>query len=238
MVLYRVYCTVYETEHENSKSCWKHIRAKKYRAVLLPLLLLVSLISRGLSHSHRCCPSVTMMASVLPMVRRKTTELMEDWQALVEYLELPSRSEYWSALSVATNDVIQSTKSVYHLGFLTARPFLLLFWLLSQQLYIVVRFLGKQLFAGFYVSCQKGWAQFQWAARVGWQWQCRRTQQELIVEASVVLTVAVLYLLRRHIQQQKYVERVRSHYKRQRRRALKVRTSYMNTMCVCVRAYH
>ena len=41
MVLYRVYCAVYETDNENSKSCWKHIRAKNHTMLPRPLLLLL-----------------------------------------------------------------------------------------------------------------------------------------------------------------------------------------------------
>ena len=152
----------------------------------------------------------------------------------LEYLQLPSRSEYWQALQHAGKDAWIAAQSLNQLSLLTFRPFLLLLWLLSQKLYLVAKFLFRHLFQGLYISFLKGIEQSKWLSKRLVAWQYSLTPNQLKIEVGIVVLGIVLVLLRRHIQQQGYVQRVTRWYRVKQRRVVKVST---RARTVSIRVY-
>lgn len=154
-------------------------------------------------------------------------------QAFVEYLQLPSRSEYWTAMQETGRHVYTATVSVNQLSYLTFRPLLLFLWLVSQKLYIIGRFLFRNLFQGLYLSIVNGFQQAKWMAQRLGQWQYSLSRRELAMEVGVVVVAGLLFFLRRHIQQQLYVQRLTRWYRVRQQRVIKVRCMDAH-MSVCV----
>jgi hypothetical protein len=132
----------------------------------------------------------------------------------------------------AGRDVYIATKSVNQLSFLTFRPLFLLLWWLSHLLFRVAKFLFRHLFQGLYLSFLKGLQQSKLVGRKLVHWQYSLTPNQLKVEGSIVLLLVLLYLLRRHIQKQLYVQRVTRWYRVKQQRTIKVRDDYyFYTVC-------
>lgn len=172
-------------------------------------------------------PSSEGLSETIGKVTAKMTQLLV-------YLQLPSRSEYWLALQTASSDTLVAVKSANNLTYLTFRPLLLLLWLVSQKLYIVAKFLFRHLFQGLYISTLKGIQQLQWLTKRAVTWQTSLNATQLKMEAGVIVLAVSLYLLRRYIQQQGYVQRVQKWYRIKERRAVKVWKSH----CIIVVVLH
>ncbi len=140
----------------------------------------------------------------------------------VEYLQLPSRTEYWHAWRNVARDVWMAAQSVRALSFLTLRPLVLLLWLVLQRVYICLKFLFRHLFQGLYVSLWKGLEQAKWCARRLVAWQYSLTSTQIKMELSAVIILLLLFSLRRYIQKQGYVQRVSRWYQTKKRYAIKV----------------
>jgi hypothetical protein len=140
----------------------------------------------------------------------------------VEYLELPSRTEYWQALVEAGKNVWIAAQSVKALSVLTFRPLVLLFWLFSQRLFVVLKFLFRHLFQGLYVSSLKGLEQTKWLLQQFVKWQYSLTSNQIKIELGAITVLVILFLLRRHIQKKEYVQRLSRWYHAKQRRAMKV----------------
>lgn len=142
--------------------------------------------------------------------------------AIVDYMQFPTHSEYGAAVSTAASDGLQACRSSSHLFGLTLRPLLLGSWLLSQYTWVFAKFVGKQLFAGAYVSGLKGWEQTKWIGKKALEWQLSLSREQVYMEIGAFAILAILIVSFRHIQQQKYYERTRRFYMRQRRKVTKV----------------
>lgn len=160
-------------------------------------------------------PSKQGLSSTIGVLVRHT-------QAFLEYLELPTRSEYWHALVDAGKNVWMAVQSLKALSVLTFRPLVLLGWLLSQQVFVVLKFLFRHLFQGLYVSSLKGIQQTKWACHQFVVWQYSLTSNQIQMEVGMVTVLVILYLLRRHIQEKEYVQRVSRWYHVKQRRIMKV----------------
>jgi hypothetical protein len=141
-----------------------------------------------------------------------------------ENLQLPSRTEYRQAWCNVVRDVWMAAHSVHALSCLALRPFMLLLWLVSQKVYICLKFLFRQLFQGVWVSLWKGLEQATWCSKklVAWQYSLTSTQSKMEVGAIVVLLL--LFSLRRYLQKQGYIQRVSRWYQIKKRIAIKVRS--------------
>eukprot|EP00521_Asterionellopsis_glacialis_P008975 CAMPEP_0195286524 /NCGR_PEP_ID=MMETSP0707-20130614/3952_1 /TAXON_ID=33640 /ORGANISM="Asterionellopsis glacialis, Strain CCMP134" /LENGTH=683 /DNA_ID=CAMNT_0040346175 /DNA_START=124 /DNA_END=2175 /DNA_ORIENTATION=+ len=138
----------------------------------------------------------------------------------IDYLQLPSTSAYMDAFQEAFHDGIQAYRSFSTLGKMTWKPVGLLLLLFAKGLWMILKFLGKHLFRGAFVSLQKGWSQLLFATNEFWKWQLSLSRSALIMEFSFIVMCMACYALRRYIQQQKYVERCRRWYTIRKRNAI------------------
>lgn len=141
---------------------------------------------------------------------------------LFEYLQLPSRSEYWQAWRNVVRDVWMAAQSLNALSYLTLRPLVLLLWLVSQKVYICLKFLFRHLFQGLWVSLWKGVEQAKWCSKKLVAWQYSLTSAQIKMELGAIMVLLLLFSLRRYIQKQGYVQRVSRWYHTKKRNAIKV----------------
>lgn len=149
-------------------------------------------------------------------------EAREQLYWLIAYLELPDRAVYWAAAKDAYRDTVVASSSLMTLGYLTTRPLWLLLYWIGGRIWIIATFLAKHLLSGVYVSTIKGFHQAKWIWNKYLYWQMSLSRRALLMEGSLVLTAAMLYLLRKYIQKKKYYERSVSWYKTKKRGVVKV----------------
>jgi len=148
-------------------------------------------------------------------------EAREQLYWLIAYLELPDRAVYWAAAKDAYRDTVVASSSLMTLGYLTTRPLWLLLYWIGGRIWIIATFLAKHLLSGVYVSTIKGFHQAKWIWNKYLYWQMSLSRRALLMEGSLVLTAAMLYLLRKYIQKKKYYERSVSWYKTKKRGVVK-----------------
>lgn len=141
---------------------------------------------------------------------------------LVTYLDIPDRTVYMAAVQAAYRDMVVASSSMATLGYLTTRPLMLLLFWIGGHVWTMVTFLAKHLLSNVYYSSIKGFGQAKWMATKYWSWQTSLSRRELIMEGSLVLTVSILYLLRKYIQKKKYYERSLGWYRAKKRGVIKV----------------
>ena len=143
-------------------------------------------------------------------------------QWLVTYMDIPDRTEYIAAVHAAYHNVVVASSSLLTLGYLTTRPWIRLVVWMGGHVWTLVSFLAKLLLSNFYYSSIKGFHQAKWIWRMYWSWQISLNRREYLIQGSLILTGAILYLLRKYIQQKKYYERTIGWYKAKKRNIIKV----------------
>lgn len=176
---------------------------------------------------------IPRMSSTPQQCRLLAGQLADAWHDFLVYLDLPSTSLYWKSCRTAYADVRVATMSVWNLGYLTLKPLVLILWLFLQYLWRLLQFLSKHLFHHAYESAKKGAVQLKWAIQEFWKWQSARSNAEIAVELAVIVALIGLYALRRYIEQRKYVQRLKSWYRRKKRIVKEVST-VVSRLCVSV----
>lgn len=172
------------------------------------------------------------MSSTTEQCRLYAVQIADAWRDFVLYLDLPSTAVYWESCRTAYKDVTVAFQSVGTLGFLTLKPFVLILWLVLQYAWKLVQFLSRVLFAQLYESSKKGFVQLKWASVEFLKWQSTLSNAEIGLELLSVAGIVGCFVLRRHIQKRKYVQRVTSYYKRKKRHVKEVSSSYCVLVCL------
>ena len=159
-------------------------------------------------------PTMELLASHLDLLRQRARDLLE-------HLDPPSRAELASAAAAALRDVRAATASSWHLLFITLRPVILLLGVLGGHLAAVLRVIGRHSVAHGWVAAREGW----WQLRTGTIWFVR-FQRDLpasakYAEAGATAAALALWLLRRHVRKNRYVEKAAAWYRDKRRRAVR-----------------
>jgi hypothetical protein len=149
--------------------------------------------------------------------RLYVSQIAQAWRDFLLYLDLPSASLYWNSCQTAFRDVKVAASSLFTLGYLTFKPILLILWLVFQNVWKLAQFLAKHLFHQAYISAKKGAIQAKWACREFQKWQSSLSNGQVMIEISILLTLIGLYLLRRYIEKQNYVRRLKTYYRRKKR---------------------
>jgi len=145
------------------------------------------------------------------------SQVVEAWRDFLVYLDVPSTTLYWESCRTACHDVKVATTSLTTLGYLTLKPMVLILWLILQNIWTLLQFLSRHLFKHAYESAKKGWIQFKWVNREFWKWQSTLSNAQIGIELSIIAALIGCFLLRRHIEKRKYVQRVSSWYRRKKR---------------------
>mmetsp|Transcript_1012 Transcript_1012/g.1489 ORF Transcript_1012/g.1489 Transcript_1012/m.1489 type:complete len:843 (-) Transcript_1012:30-2558(-) len=136
------------------------------------------------------------------------TFVLDGW----EYLQVPSFDEYTEAWK---NTLWFSWKALYSIGllaFLIVRPW----WLLMRA---TVQYLWTNLL--WNVLLKKSVLQLRYGLTVAIQFQLSLTKRQVVLEIIGLGICVLLYLLRRYIQKQAYVQRLKRWYTTKQRRLLK-----------------
>ena len=139
---------------------------------------------------------------------------------VAEYLEIPSSVEVWTAGGDAWRDGVEAAKSLSHFLFLVGRPFAVATWWICVT---VGWFVWEHIIVnGLY---NHGLSQTKEGALALWRFQRSLSREGLIIEGAVFASLVALYLLRRWLRRNRYIERARNMADRQFRQASKVRLS-------------
>lgn len=154
-------------------------------------------------------------------------QITNAWRDFLQYLDLPSSTVYWETCRTAYKDVVLASSSVGTLGYLTLKPFVLIALGLLQYFCILLQFLSRHLFHHAYESAKKGLTQAKFATREFYKWQKTLSNTEIGIELLLIAALIGAYLLRRHIQKRKYVQRATSWYRRKKRTIKQVSSSIL-----------
>lgn len=165
--------------------------------------------------------------------RLYVSQIAQAWRDFMLFLDLPSSSLYWISCQTAYKDVKVAASSLFALGYLTCKPILLILWLVFQNVSRLAQFLAKHLFQQAYISAKKGAIQLQWALREFQKWQFSLSNGQVLMEISILLSLIGLYLLRKHIEKQNYVRRLKTYYRRKKRVIKEVSRVLFVMKCRC-----
>ena len=169
------------------------------------------------------------MPSIIPHERgREVVEkLFQTIQEVAQLLEIPAGSEVWKAGNDASRDGIAALRSTFNFVVLVGRPFVLgAGWIL----FLVGRAIWEQILVkGIY---EHGLSQTRQAAILFWKFQRGLSREGLIVEAVICVVLVALYLLRRWLQRNQYIQRARVVVRRQFRRASQVSSFVLEMSCL------
>ena len=144
--------------------------------------------------------------------------LLQSYHQAVTLLEVPSGAEFWQAGSDAGRDGYEAIKSISHFVFLVVRPFVLAF---GWTLVTVGRFIWERIIVeGLY---KHGLSQTREGAVAFWKFQKSLSREELLLEAAICAVLVALYMLRRWLQRNRYIQRAKVAATRQFRKATRVR---------------
>jgi hypothetical protein len=132
-------------------------------------------------------------------------------------LEVPPYNIYQNAFKVCTIDFMKSCQSSYNLWYITLKPFVILGWIIIQNLYKFLLEHGGR-------SLQKGAIQTKHAMIWLYYFQLSLTRTEILGEIGLIFLCIGLYYFRRWLKQQTYWTRIISYTKEKRKKITKVRT--------------
>ena len=132
-------------------------------------------------------------------------------------LEVPSYTIYQTALKECIIDIMKSFSSSYNLWYLTLKPFVILTWILIQNLYSLVLEHGGRSFI------QKSAIQIKYTIIYLYHFQLSLNRNELIGEIGIIILLIGFYYFQRWLYQQTYWTRITSYTKEKKRIISKVR---------------
>lgn len=147
--------------------------------------------------------------------------LLQRARLFLEQLDLPSRTEFLAAASAALRDVRAASASSWHLLFISFRPLYLLLSILGHYLALALRFIGKHSVAHGWRAAQEGYRQSRTATIWFVHFQRELPASAKYAEAGACALAVLLWLLRRYVRQNRYVERVAAWYGGRKRRAVR-----------------
>lgn len=138
--------------------------------------------------------------------------LVDDARAFIDRLEFASYDEYLAAISTTIRDVRAASVSSIHLAQLLFRPGLIFLGILGHYLIVFLRLLaGHSVYHGW-IAVREGYYQLQTATIWYIKFQKNLSTTAKHVQVGALVTLAFLWLARRHVRKQRYVERIVSWY--------------------------
>lgn len=136
---------------------------------------------------------------------------------IAEALQVPSGAEVWKAGGDAGRDGYVALQSLFHLLFLVLRPVALGLGWFSV---VAGRFIWKHVVVGMIYN--HGLSQTKESIVKFWRFQKSLTRQQLMIEAVIVVLLIALYLLRRWLRRNRYIERARDAFTAQTEKVAQV----------------
>ncbi|KAL9180357.1 hypothetical protein ACHAXT_008327 [Thalassiosira profunda] len=146
---------------------------------------------------------------------------LDNARALLDRLDLPSRDEYITAAADFLRDARAAGASSWTLAYLTFRPLIILLGILGHYLAILLRIIAQNSIAHGWVAAKRGYFQLRTGTIWFVQFQRDLPLSAKYAELGAIAVLATLWLLRRHVQKHRYVERTVAWYAAKKRRALR-----------------
>jgi hypothetical protein len=142
------------------------------------------------------------------------------WPPVVELwdrLDVPEFAVYKQAVQACARDSWQASQSTYKVLHLTLRPLLILLWIISK-------FLWRNLLEHGGKSLQKGALQLKYALIAFYQFQISLTPMELLGEAGIIGFCVAAYYFQKWLRRQTYWSRTVRWYRGKKAQCVEVRT--------------
>ncbi|KAL3816167.1 hypothetical protein ACHAXA_005503 [Cyclostephanos tholiformis] len=157
----------------------------------------------------------------MKLLAHRLNLLLDRSARLVEKLEFTSSDEYLAALTSAVRDARVAWASSWNLARLTIRPAWILGGMICRCLAAVLRIVARHTVAHGWIAAREGLNQMRAATVwfVGFQRDLPTSAK--YAEVGAAASMAMLWLLRRHVRRRRYVERIATWYGHKKRGALR-----------------
>jgi hypothetical protein len=141
------------------------------------------------------------------------------WPPVVEFwerLDVPEYNLYKQAVQTCVHDAWKASQSTFRLLQLTFRPLLILLW-------ILLKFLWRNLLEHGGKSLQKGTRQLKFALIALYRFQLSLNSMEVLGEVGLIVLCVALYYFRKWLQRQTYWSRTVQWYRGKKAKCVQVR---------------